>query len=86
MYDGLLFKKPIIATKGTYLAEILESKKLGITIDINSENLVEKLDNFINNFDIKKFKKLSIECLNNILIEQDKYEKYIKMFVKQEKI
>lgn len=86
LYDGLLFKKPIIATKGTYLAEILESKKLGITIDINSENLVEKLDNFINNFDIKKFKKLSIECLNNILIEQDKYEKYIKMFVKQEKI
>ena len=51
LYDGILFKKPIIASEGTYLGDVVDEYGLGIVININkpTKNIIEKFDKYINN-------------------------------------
>lgn len=52
LYDGILFKRPIIATKDTYLGEFVDRFNLGIVVDIDSNYFRNSIDDYI-----KKFKK-----------------------------
>ena len=38
LYDGILFKKPIIATNGTYLGKCVETFNLGMVVDLADSN------------------------------------------------
>ena len=43
LYDAVLFKKPIIVSKGTYLSEIVQKYKLGVIIDTFNQNIKQRV-------------------------------------------
>lgn len=73
LYDGVIFKKPVIATKGTYLGMVVEKFSIGIAVDLN-KNIAEEITRFINNFDSKKFIK---SCDNFLSIAQKEQRIFI---------
>lgn len=82
LYDGILFKKPIIASEGTYLGDVVDEYGLGIVININkpTKNIIEKFDKYINNFDGVNFVKKCQEFKEKIFFEQDNFLKHIRLF------
>lgn len=73
LYDGVIFKKPVIATKGTFLGGLVEKFSLGIAVDLN-KNISEEVTKFINNFDDKKFIRA---CDNFLTIAQKEQQIFI---------
>lgn len=81
LYDCLIFKKPMIATKGTYLSTIVEKYKLGIAIS-KDDDLKTKLDNFIKNFNAVEFEKTTNMLLKIEANDQEKIVEKLKEFIK----
>lgn len=65
LYEGILFCKPLIATKGTFLGSQIEKLECGITIDSSTE---EAIKNAIINISIDYLNKCS---QNEFEIERD---------------
>lgn len=55
LYEACLFKKPIISSKKTFLGEVIDQYRLGMVVDIEHENILEILDEYIKNFDQAEF-------------------------------
>lgn len=83
LYDGILFKKPVLASKGTYLGKIVDEYKLGIVVDINEQNkkFIEIVNTYINNFDKVAFVKKCQKFQERILLEQKSFLNNIKAFI-----
>jgi glycosyltransferase involved in cell wall biosynthesis len=84
-YDALLFKKPIIASKGTYLGEMVKNKRLGIVIDVFNDNIERLLNDFVINFDSQNFLKCCNRELSQIVKEQNYFYSCIINFIKEQK-
>lgn len=74
LYDSILYGKPLIALKGTYLAEIIETYNLGVCIEDLKEVEV-KLKKYCKNFNAGEFNKsrtrfFSIIVKQNMIFEQ----------------
>lgn len=80
-YDAMLFKKPIIASKGTFLGELVENNHLGIVVDVFRDNVKAILKNYIETFDSKTFSDCCDKELKNVLNEQNCYYNFIKAFL-----
>lgn len=81
LYDGILFKKPLIASKDTYLGYLVDEFDIGVTINLFDEKLDEKILEYIRNFDADKFLS-GVQNLKYIIQkEQDLYIKSIYEFV-----
>lgn len=51
LYEGILFCKPLIATKGTFLGEQIEKLECGITIDSSTEDAIKNtIENISSDF------------------------------------
>lgn len=83
-YDALLFKKPIIASKGTYLGRLVEKNKLGLSIDLKEPGLDIRLRDYIQQFDPIKFVRQCNDVLSIVMDEQRKYELRIMEFLKDD--
>lgn len=81
-YDALLFKKPIIASKGTFLGEMVQKKRLGIVVDVFHDNVESLLSSFIKSFDPRYFLEACNKELVQILKEQNYYCAYIRKLLK----
>lgn len=55
LYDAILYRKPIIAAKGTFLAEIVEAEGIGLAVDIDKDDIISKLDNYWDHFNRNTF-------------------------------
>lgn len=55
LYDCILYKKPIVVSKRTWLAEIVEKYNLGFSVELGSDDAVRMMDKYIENFDKDKF-------------------------------
>ena len=80
-YDSLLFKKPIIASKGTYLGELVEKNGMGLAINLNEPTIYTKLNTYIENFDSDKFVSICNKILSDVLREQRKFQNSINEFL-----
>ena len=80
-YDALLFKKPIIASKGTYLGELVRENGIGLVVDLNQDSVEDKLVDYIHQFNTSKFLINCHRALNDIMIEQNNFYQYIKKFL-----
>lgn len=80
-YDALIFKKPIIASKGTFLGELVEEKKIGIAIDVFRDDVIKKVDDYIDRFDKIAFEKSCNEELKRVIAEQYIYTCRIRDFL-----
>lgn len=72
LYDCVLFKKPILVSKGTYLAELVERYRLGLPVDLDSGDLATQIDAYLAAFDRERFEQgcaafLRIACQEEAL-------------------
>lgn len=82
LYDCILFKKPIIVSKHTYLESIVLKYGLGFSVDLETDDIKYELDNYISNFEKEKF-VLSCNMLLEKIIRQEKSAiKKIRDFIK----
>ena len=83
-YDALLFKKPIIASKGTFLGELVQKNHLGIAVDIFRDDIEKLLNKYIKSFDSSQFLNCCNRELDKVLQEQKSYYNFIQKFIKDE--
>lgn len=55
LYDCILFKKPMMVSKGTYLAKIVEQYHLGLAVDVETNDVAQIVDTYLENFDSDAF-------------------------------
>lgn len=80
LYDCLIFKKPIIATEGTYLAEIVKKYKLGIALSFK-DDYVDKITSYIRSFKEDQFIRNANQLLNLVMKEQRIFHRRIEEFI-----
>lgn len=85
LYDAVLFKKPILASKGTYLGEIVEEYKLGVVLDLDDNGFMKDLLRYVDSFDEQDFLNNATEFLSVVKMQQDIYLYNIKCFVVNDK-
>ena len=71
LYDAVLYRKPIIAAKGTYLAEIVEAEGIGLAVDIEEDDIISELNKYWDNFDINVFEKNCSTFYKKVELEQN---------------
>lgn len=81
LYDGILFKKPLIASKDTYLGYLVEKFDVGVTINIYDDNFNEEILEYVRCFDEEKFLNGANKLKCIIQNEQDIYVKSIYRFM-----
>lgn len=82
LYDGLIFKKPILASKGTYLGDLIEKNKIGCVLDPdNIDNIDNVLNNFMERFDCIGFEQRAKKLLIEIKYEQEQFYRKIIDFI-----
>jgi len=69
LYEGVLLAKPIIASKGTYLGEIVDKYKLGLVLDVETEDALTLINNFVNSFQPEEFDQSCKDFLS--VVEED---------------
>ena len=81
LYDCLCYKIPIIASKGTYLAEVVEECGVGVAVDVIKDDIEEKLDDYIAKFDRETFEENCNLFLDRVICEQKKTDKLVGEFL-----
>lgn len=76
LYDSLIFKKPILTTRGTYLSEVVEKWGIGLSLegsqDYNQEDYQKNIYEYVDNFDENSF----VTNANNLLKVVEKEQQY----------
>lgn len=54
LYDCIIYKKPIIVSKNTYLADVVTEFNLGIVLDLDGD-ILSQINSYIDSFDADKF-------------------------------
>ncbi len=80
-YNSLIFKRPMIVTKGGCQASYVEKYNVGLSVD-TCEELSEKLMEFNNNFDFKAYSERCNKLLLSFLKDYDLFLNKIDAFIK----
>lgn len=80
LYDSILYKKPMLVSKGTYLAQIVEQYHLGLAVDIETDPVVEMINDYLENFDQIVFEKGCEAFLQIVLQEQANFDDTLERF------
>lgn len=80
-YDALIFKKPLIASKGTFLGEIVEKNQLGIAVALDTQDIKECIDKYIVSFDRDEFVRNCNTYLERVIKEQNLFLENIRDFL-----
>lgn len=83
-YDALIFKKPIIASKGTYLGEMVQRSGIGLVVDIEKEDIVAPLLDYIAHFDPALFVDRCTRIYEACLKDQATFLANIEDFLDQQ--
>lgn len=73
LYDCVLFKKPILVSEHTYLAEIVRQYGLGLAVGLERESVAERLDDYFAAFDRAAFEDGCRRFLQRSRQEQARY-------------
>lgn len=71
LYDALIFRRPIVASKGTYLAELVYQYNLGCVVNGFDENAPSQIVEYFDTFDREEFAK-GCEKLKAVVVEEEK--------------
>lgn len=71
VYDAAVFKCPIVASKGTYLAELIDEYSLGFSVNGFDKDIEKQFDMFIETFDEKIFRE-GCNSFLRIVLEEEK--------------
>lgn len=82
LYDALIFKKPMLVSKNTYLSSIVDAYNLGVSIDIDNDNIKDVILNYINSDYSQEFFSGTEKFLKKVLLDQEIYKKRIDEFIR----
>lgn len=80
LYDCVLFKKPILVSKGTYLAEVIAQYDLGLAVDAEKEDVVKALEDYLAGFDHEAFDRGCQAFLQRVETEIEAYTQALHRF------
>ena len=69
-YDSLAYRIPIVASKGTYLGEIIEKEKIGFTVNLDLSDFEDNINSFINDYNDSLFNKKCEMLLKQYINEE----------------
>lgn len=81
LYDCILFKKPIMVSNNTFLSNIVNKYHLGFCVDIEKDNIYQKLLKYIENFDYKLFLEGCSDFKDKVVEEEKQAEVRLKEFL-----
>lgn len=82
LYDCVLFKKPIIVSKGTYLEQVVAQYQLGLAVDVENDNVVQSVTSYLENFDQLAFEDGCAQFLAKVQTEIADYYDALYAFCK----
>lgn len=71
LYNSVVFGKPMLTLKGTYLADQVEQYNLGLVLD-SFEEMEHKINNYLNYFNADNYEKGRVEFFQKV-IEDNNY-------------
>lgn len=80
LYNSIMYGKPILAYKGTYLAELIDQFNLGMVIN-SFYDIDSKIIDFFNSFNPSEFEKSRQIFLNNVIKENQQFKDMLLHFV-----
>lgn len=81
LYEGLLLRKPILATAGTFLGDIIKANKIGLCLNLNDRNIDLKIEEYITTLDFDEFNLNCEKMLSEIKKEQKYFCNKIREFL-----
>lgn len=73
LYDALVFKKPLVASRGTYLAELIKTYNIGCVVNGFDVDAVDKIIQYVDSFDEMEFEKGAERLLEIVRQEEASY-------------
>lgn len=80
-YDGIIYKKPLIGNKETYSGKRLESRGLGISVNIDEDRVQDKIYQYLQELDAYKYENCVEIELKKIIAEDFSYREKIDEFI-----
>lgn len=69
IYDGMVFKIPQICTVGSFMEEIINKNKIGVSLDPHSDTFAEDIYRYYKTMNWDDFRKSCDIALNNVKLE-----------------
>ena len=66
LYNSTIFAKPIIVSKGSYMANIVKKYKLGLVVDLDNEDLKDSMNRFKKEFNPDEYLIGRYDFLNTV--------------------
>lgn len=73
LYDAIVFHRPIVASNGTYLAQLIEEYHLGFNINGFDPDVLKKFDDYIRTFSRDTFLKGCNDLYAVVIAEENKF-------------
>lgn len=85
LYDAAIYKCPIIVSRNSYLAEVVEKYDLGFAADEETESIPELLDAYLKTYDAERFAENCGRFLNDVAEDMKQQKDVIRTFIKKMK-
>lgn len=82
LYDALIFYRPLVTSRGTYLAELTEKYHLGVNINGYEGNIEQKILDFVRHFNKEEFKRGCDELRKEVIAEENQFRNTIFQILK----
>lgn len=79
LYDGVIFKKPVLSTKGTYLGEIVDKYGLGLAVAFGTD-INKQLNEYVAGFEPEVYCKAADSFLKLVMKEESAFKERIRAF------
>lgn len=80
LYISCMIKRPILVSSSTYLADVVEKYGLGISVDLNKDEVSKKIKSYVDNLDLEVFNKNCDKFLEQINKDETNFLKMLKGF------
>lgn len=81
-YDGVIFGIPQICTEGSHMGDLVQEKKVGMTIDLNDSSITDKIWRYYNDMSWDAFEQRCKDEVIRIKVEQNETKKELIEFLK----
>lgn len=81
LYNAVIYGKPIIIERGSYMSKLVENYNLGVSINIKEPDILQVISKYIANFNPIEFNRGRREFLKNVKKDMNKFENSVKLFI-----
>lgn len=86
LYDALVFRCPLLASKGTYLAEIMEQYRLGLAVNGFDDDLDEQITAYLSAFRQEEFNDGCARLYKEVMAEEAAFLERLRLIFNEWKL